>query len=98
MHLACSQERKVKYVNVEKETLARLDRHPGIIRLYWTFHDERSLYFVLELASHGEILKFIKDYGSFEVTVARFYAAQVISAVEHMHKRGVVHRDLKPEK
>ena len=92
------KERKVKYVNVEKETLARLDRHPGIVRLYWTFHDERSLYFVLELASQGEILKYIKEYGSFDTTSARFYAAQVICAVHHMHNKGVVRRDLKPEK
>lgn len=88
----------MKYVNVEKDTLARLDRHPGIVRLYWTFHDERSLYFVLELASNGEILKYIKEYGSFEVTSARFYAAQLLSSLEHMHKKGVIHRDVKPEK
>lgn len=37
------KEKKQKYVNIEKDTLNKLDRHPGIIRLYWTFHDERSL-------------------------------------------------------
>lgn len=92
------KERKVKYVTVEKDTLARLDRHPGIVRLYWTFHDEHSLYFVLELAQNGEILKYLQEYGSFDVQVARFYAAQILSALEYMHKKGVVHRDLKPEK
>lgn len=85
-------------MTVEKDTLYRLDRHPGIVRLYWTFHDENSLYFVLELASNGELLKCIKRSGSFALGPATFYAAQVLAAVEHMHQRGVIHRDLKPEK
>lgn len=92
------KERKVKYVNVEKDTLARLDKHPGVVRLYWTFHDERSLYFVLELARNGEILSYLKELGSLHVDVARFYAAQLVAVIEYMHKRGVVHRDIKPEK
>lgn len=43
------KEKKVKYVNIEKDTLNRLTDHPGVVRLYYTFQDERSLYFVLDL-------------------------------------------------
>ncbi|GAA95155.1 uncharacterized protein L969DRAFT_104645 [Mixia osmundae IAM 14324] len=91
------KEKKIKYVNIEKDTLNRLERHPGIVRLFWTFHDESSLYFVLELAENGEILKYIKQNGSFDVISARYYSAQILSALEHIHSRGVLHRDLKPE-
>lgn len=96
--LVYEQEKKQKYVTVEKDTLYRLDRHPGIVRLHWTFHDERSLYFVLELANNGELLKCIKKSGSFSIDSTVYYAAQILSTVEHMHNRGVIHRDLKPEK
>jgi serine/threonine protein kinase len=37
------REKKTKYVLIERDTLKTLDGHPGIVRLYWTFQDARSL-------------------------------------------------------
>ena len=56
-----------------------------------------SLYFVLDLAKNGEILAYIRRFGSFDVDSARYYSALLIDTIDFMHERGVIHRDLKPE-
>ncbi|KAI8914717.1 hypothetical protein PhCBS80983_g00870 [Powellomyces hirtus] len=90
------KEKKTKYVAIEKDVLNKL-AHPLIVKLYYTFQDLHSLYFVLELAKDGDMLGYIRKLGSFQLDAARFYIAEIIVAVMYLHSMGIVHRDLKPE-
>ncbi|WVR05603.1 hypothetical protein IAU60_002624 [Kwoniella sp. DSM 27419] len=80
-----------------RSSSSKAPAHPGVIRLHSTFNDSTSLYFVLDLASNGEMTSFIRQHGSLDLVSARYYAAQLIDTIEFMHDKGVVHRDLKPE-
>ncbi|KAF7731381.1 3-phosphoinositide dependent protein kinase-1 [Apophysomyces ossiformis] len=87
---------KVKYVMIERDALSKMN-HPAIVKLYWTFKDNRSLYFVLDMARNGELYTYIRRLAPFDMDTARFYAAEILLALEHIHSRDVIHRDIKPE-
>ncbi|PIL23529.1 transporter [Ganoderma sinense ZZ0214-1] len=90
--------KKVKYATIEKDALVKLSgKHPGVVRMHAAFQDETSLYFVLDLATHGDLADLVKKHGSLSLRCARWYTAQIVDAILWVHSKGIVHRDMKPE-
>ena len=77
------KEDKRKYVFIERDMMNRC-KHPGIVRLRYTFQDASSLYFVQELAAHGELLHKIQELGSLNVESTRFVAAEIVAVLEYL--------------
>ncbi|KAJ0411301.1 hypothetical protein ATCC90586_005710 [Pythium insidiosum] len=101
------KEDKVKFVMMERKVFTQLASE-RIVKLFYTFHDDNYLYFVMELCRGGELLDVITKHQkeqaalgvqdracSLELT--RFYIAEVVQALEYLHAKGFIHRDLKPE-
>ena len=72
--------------------------HPFIMGLEFAFQDADRLYLIMEFVNGGELFFHLKQVKTgFDENRARFYAAEMILALEYLHKSGVVYRDLKPE-
>lgn len=93
------REKKQTAALREKNIMNILNNHPSpfFIKLYCTFQDADRLYFVMNYAKHGELLPYIVKVGSFDEECTRFYTAEILLAIEHLHKMSIIHRDLKPE-
>lgn len=91
------KEKKRKYVTIEKNTLNVLGKHPGIVTLYYTFQDPKSLYFVIDYAQRGELLNLIHKLGSLSLELSHYYTIQLVDSITFIHNKGIIHRDLKPE-
>lgn len=83
---------------VNEKTILRLTSNPFLIRLAATFNSQEFLYFLLEPALGGDLITVYEVQGFHRSELhARFYLACVLRALEHLHSRFIVYRDLKPE-
>jgi protein-serine/threonine kinase len=71
--------------------------HPNIVRLHEMVETERHIGIILEYASGGELFDYILNHRYLKDQAARRLFAQLVSGVGYLHKKGIVHRDLKLE-
>ncbi|KAJ7292361.1 hypothetical protein O6H91_Y282300 [Diphasiastrum complanatum] len=82
----------------EREILSMLS-YPFLPSLYAHFESEQNVFLVMNYCSGGDlsVLKQKQLENKFLETTVRFYAAEVLLALEQLHKLGIAYRDLKPE-
>jgi len=87
-----------EYIIQEKNIMLMVDS-PFLIKLHSAFQDEQFCYFLLELGMGGQLwdLLVAQPNKRFSEDWARFYTGCLMLGLEHMHNRGIIFRDLKPE-
>ncbi|XP_062861608.1 cAMP-dependent protein kinase catalytic subunit PRKX-like [Trichomycterus rosablanca] len=85
-----------QHVHNEKEVLMEVN-HPFIVKLYWTWHDERCLFMLMEFIPGGELFSYLRSRGRFTNDMGLFFSSEIVCALEYLHSKNIVYRDLKPE-
>lgn len=88
--------KQVEHSYYEKKILCGIN-FPFVVYMKYFFKDNVYIYFVLPFINGGEMFTHLRKMGKFEETAAKFYAGQVILALEYLHACELVYRDLKPE-
>ena len=71
--------------------------HPGVLPLLHSGHTAEHLYFAMPVVEGASLRELLQREKQLSVTDAVRYAGEIAEALEHAHRRGVVHRDVKPE-
>ncbi|CAJ0762636.1 22891_t:CDS:2 [Entrophospora sp. SA101] len=87
---------EVNHTLAERTVLAQIN-NPFIVPLKFSFQSPEKLYLVLAFVNGGELFHHLQREGRFDEERSRFYAAELLCALECLHDFNVVYRDLKPE-
>merc|ERR1740128_727856 len=87
---------QVAHVKAERDILAEADNE-WVVKLYYSFQDRDSLYFVMEYIPGGDLMSLLIKFGIFHEPLAKFYISELVCAVDSVHKMGFIHRDIKPD-
>ena len=82
---------------IERNILGK-QKHPFLLSLQYAFETDLRYYLFLEYIPGGDIYNHLKrQLNGFSLDIIWFFGCQIILAIEHLHKNGYIHWDIKPE-
>ena len=83
-------------VESEKNVLLKTD-HPFIMKMVKYLKDDHYIFFINEYIKGKELWDVIRDIGLLNKEQTQFYVASMLLAINHLHKKKIIYRDIKPE-
>lgn len=80
----------------ERNLLANLS-HGYIVNMVYAFQDRTTLYLLMDIKEGGDLRYHLAKKHKFTEVETRFIVATIILALEYLHKKMIIHRDVKPE-
>ncbi len=89
------KEEKKKKINSEIKILKKFLGHPNIIKLLEVFENSKRVFFVMEYASSGDLLKLLAEKKILNESDAKYMFVQICTGLRYIHNQGIIHRDIK---
>lgn len=85
-----------RYALTERNVLSTTD-HPFIVKLRYAFQNSENLFLLMDYCPGGDLGEYLEEEGRFSEKRTKIYIAEVILALDELHKNNIIFRDLKPE-
>ena len=83
---------QVLHIKTEKKIMEIVD-HPFIMKLNYAFHNPQKLYLITNFCPGGELFFHLSRVERFNEASAKFYAAQMVLALQHLHSLNIIYRE-----
>ncbi|XP_003383504.1 PREDICTED: atypical protein kinase C-like [Amphimedon queenslandica] len=88
-------EEDIDWVQTEKHVFEQASNHPFLVGLHSCFQTESRLFFVIECVNGGDLMFHMQRHRRLPEEHARFYSAEIALALNFLHEKGIIYRDLK---
>ncbi|TIA81789.1 hypothetical protein E3P98_01851 [Wallemia ichthyophaga] len=92
----CVKMRAADNIIQERRLLEEID-HPYVVNLRYAFQDDENLFMVIDLELGGDLRFHLERNGAFDERSVKIYIAEIALALDYLHQRRIVHRDVKPD-
>ncbi|XP_046400105.1 ribosomal protein S6 kinase alpha-5 isoform X2 [Ischnura elegans] len=91
------KKKTTEHTRTERQVLEAVRQSPFLVTLHYAFQTEAKLHLILDYVSGGELFTHLYQREHFSEEEVKIYIGEIILALEHLHKLGIIYRDIKLE-
>ncbi|CAL4143131.1 unnamed protein product, partial [Meganyctiphanes norvegica] len=91
------KKKTTEHTKTERQVLEAVRQSPFLVTLHYAFQTDAKLHLILDYVSGGELFTHLYQRERFREKEVRIYIGEIILALEHLHKLGIIYRDIKLE-
>uniref|UniRef100_A0A8D8Y790 non-specific serine/threonine protein kinase n=1 Tax=Cacopsylla melanoneura TaxID=428564 RepID=A0A8D8Y790_9HEMI len=91
------KKKTTEHTKTERQVLEAVRQSPFLVTLHYAFQTDAKLHLILDYVSGGELFTHLYQRNNFKEDEVRIYIGEIILALEHLHKLGIIYRDIKLE-